>query len=220
MYIEMNNRNLVILLLLFLPPCQAVPFLNATSSISFYPKHQVFHKGDGSGVSGVRGFVRLAGGFTILPDASALFDTFVTVSGPIDLRETGTLTLLSNLSLGSNVTLSSGGMINGRGQTIILNGNLTLPSNKILHFKSNTAIDGRGHALTLGDYAQLFVDSSVTLTLQNMVLKSGAKSGIFPPVRCASSGSQLVLDNVVIEQQSDIPFYQVHFLVLPYVSSG
>lgn len=187
--------------------CQAAPSLDGTSSLVYQPFHQVFNAAGGA-QSKVQGFVRLGKGFTILPDASAIFDTFMTVSGPIDLRETGTLILNSSLSLGSNVTLSSGGVIHGYGNSIILRGDLAIPSRKIIHIKSDTIIDGRGHTLTVGDYGQLFIDNSVTLTLQNMVLKSGPKTTALPPFRCASSGSQLALDNVVLVPSADIPFYQ------------
>lgn len=203
-----RSKNILIgffFLLRIIISCHAVGFLNGTSTPVYSAINQVFHSG---ATSGAQGFVMLDGGFTALPAAQAVFDIFEPVSGPIDLRDTGILTLVDDLNLGANVTFSSGGLIDGRGHQLILGGNLTLPSNKILHFRSNTTIDGRGHTLTVGDYAQLFVDSAITLTLENIVLKSGAKTNVFPPVRCASSGSQLVLDNVVFEPGADIPFYQ------------
>lgn len=202
-----NKRYVVKIFLLassFFSILNADTPITGISATVYQAYHQVFH----SGGCLVQGFVSLDNGFTVLPGAYAVFDTFVPVNGPIDLRETGILTLIDDLNLGSNVTFSSGGIINGRGCTIFLGDSLTIPSNKIIHIGNNTTIDGRGNALIIGDYAQLMVDTSVTLTLQNMVLKSGSKTGVFPPVRCAGSASKLVLDNVVIEPQADIPFFQ------------
>ncbi|MFA6527739.1 MAG: WD40 repeat domain-containing protein, partial [Candidatus Babeliales bacterium] len=178
--------------------------LDGTSNVLVMNNNYVFHKGN----AGVAGSVRFGGGFTILADTSAVFDTFVTVSGPIDLRETGTLILIDDLQLGSNVTLSSGGNVDARGHALKLSGNLAIPNNKILHVMSNATIDGQGHTLTVGDYGQLFVDNNVTLTLQNMVLKSGAKTRVFPPFRCAGLQSKIVLNNLLFQSGGDIPFYQ------------
>lgn len=184
----------------------AAPFLDGTSTLVYKTTNQVFRAAGGS-QSKVQGFVQLGNGFTILSDASAIFDTFLTVSGPIDLRETGTLILNADLKLSANVTFSSGGSIQGYGNKVALAGNLTIPAGKILHISGNAIIDGRGHALNVSDYGQIFVDTSTTLTLQNVILRSGAKTSVFGPIRCAGSTSQLVLDNVVIEPQGDFPWY-------------
>lgn len=178
--------------------------LDGSSSAWLFNNPCVFHKGN----TGVGGFVRLGGGFTILPDASASFDTFIAANGGVDLRETGTLVLVGALGLGSSVTMSSGGNIDGRGNELVLGGNLTLPANKIIHLMSDTIIKGLGNTLTVGDYGQLLVDNSVTLTLQNMTLVSGAKTAVLPPIRCAGGKSNLVLDNVTLAPGADIPFYQ------------
>lgn len=176
--------------------------IDGSSNVVVLNTHQVFRKVNPK----ISGCVRLGNGFTILSDASACFDTFITASGPIDLRETGTLILNSNLGLGANVTLSSGGGIYGYGNAVILNGNLILPTTKVLHIMSDTIIDGQGHTLTVGDYGQLVVDPNATLTLQNIVVKAGQKCTFTPPFKCAALSSKLVLDNVIIESQSDVPF--------------
>lgn len=178
--------------------------LDGTANAWTFNNHCVYHKGN----TGVSGFVRLGGGFTILPDASTAFDTFITANGGIDLRETGTLVLAGALGFGSSVTMSSGGNIDGQGNQLVLGGNLTLPSNKIFHIMSDTIINGLGNTLTVGDYGQLLVDNSITLTLQNMTLVSGAKTAVLPPIRCAGSKSKLVLDSVTFSPGADIPFYQ------------
>jgi len=200
-------KKFIILFILLAAVCQAAPFLDGTSSLVYSSVHKVFHAAGGA-QSKVQGFVFLDNGFTILPDASAVFDTSVPVFGAIDLRETGTMTLANDLMLGSNVTLSSGGGLSGNGNSLILGNNLTLPTTKILHIMSDTKIDGQGHTLTMGELGQIFVDNNVTLTLQNMVFKSGYKTAVFPPVRCAGPGSKCALDNVVIQPTGDISFYQ------------
>jgi len=178
--------------------------IDGTSNAWTFNNHCVYHKGN----TGVSGFVRLGGGFTILPDASSVFETFISANGSIDLRDTGTLVLGGALGFGSSVTMSSGGNIDGHGNQLVLGGNLTLPANKSFHLMSDTVINGLGNTLTIGDYGQLFVDNNMTLTLQNMTLVSGAKTSVFPPIRCAGSGSKLVLDNVTLAPGADIPFYQ------------
>lgn len=193
--------------IVFVSFCLSAPFLDGTSLLVYKTANQVFRATGGS-QSKVQGFVRLGGGFTVLPNASVIFDSPITVSGAIDLRETGTLILNRDLSLDSNLVWSSGGNISGQNNTIFLGGSLTIPSSKVVHIQTSTIIDGQGQALIVGDYGQIFVDNNVTLTLQNMILRSGQKTAVFSPIRCAGLTSQLVLDNVIIESQGDIPFYQ------------
>ena len=179
--------------------------LDGTAGIVYATPHEVFHTGDV-----VRGFVRINGGFSIAPANSVLFDTFITVSGGIDLKSTGDLILNNNLTLDSGVTLTTGGIISGRGHAINLNGALTLTSTsfvRTLTIRSDTIFDGQGKSLVLGNRSQLFVESNVTLTLRNLVLKTGRYSQT-PPIQLASLGSKLALENVVIELGSDFDFRQ------------
>ena len=156
----------------------------------------------------VQGFVRLNSGFTIPDSGTVTLDTFITVSGGIDLRDTGQLQLLSDLLLDSSVTLSSGGQIKGRGHSIILNGNITIPANKTLQITGDTLIEGNGNTLLIDANAQLFVDTGITLTLKNLVLKNTRNSLATPPIGLAASGSKLALDNVVLAPTGDFLFPQ------------
>ena len=179
--------------------------LNGTAGIVYATTHRAFHDGEF-----VRGFVRLNNGFSIDPAASVLFDTFITVSGGIDLKDTGILTLNSDLNLESGVTLTTGGIINGHGHTIIMNGNVTLPATssvRPLIIRSDTIFDGKGKTLTIGDRSQIFVEDNVTLTLCNLVLKSGPFFQT-PPIMLASLRSKLALSNVVIDLGSNFDFRQ------------
>ncbi|MBS1988156.1 hypothetical protein JST56_04140, partial [Candidatus Dependentiae bacterium] len=80
--------------------------LDGTSSLVYKNQHHVFSDGESA-----RGYVRMNGGFTIKPGATATLDTVVSVSGSIDLRETGQMQLLKDLELDSGLTWSSGGSI-------------------------------------------------------------------------------------------------------------
>ncbi len=162
-----------------------------------------------------RGFVRLANGFTVEKKASGVgsthgscvfMDTCVSVSGAIDLRETNTIFLQSDLILDHGVTFSSGGNIYGYDRALILNGDLTIPDGKIIHTGGRVVIDGNGHKLLLGNSAQLFVDTDATLTLRNLVLQNTRNQPGHPAVQCASSGSKLCLDDVELALADDFYF--------------
>ena len=145
--------------------------LNGTVGLVYKAKNFVFHQGEQL----VRGFLRFNDGFTILQNASAVFDTWVTVSGSIDLRETGSLVLNGSLNLGSAFTFTSGGNILGCGHAIIMGGDLTLADTgfvRVLHVRNDLILDGQGKTFIVGDRAQLFVDSNVSLTLRHMTLRT------------------------------------------------
>jgi 6-phosphogluconolactonase (cycloisomerase 2 family) len=163
-----------------------------------------------------------------MPEASVIMDTLVTVSGGMDLQDTGTLILNNDLYLAHNVTLTDGGNIKGKSSTtpgagantIFMGGDLTLASTtyaRTLHItgdwcNSGTSgdliIDGGGHTLNIGDRAQIFVDQNVTLTLRNMTIKTGPKSLFKPAIQLASTGSKLALDNVMLDLGTDYHFVQ------------
>ena len=211
----------------------AVPTADSVDGTMF-PKyitnHYVFHNGAWI----ARGWVRFNNGFTVMPQAAVSMDTLTTVSGPIDLRDTGLLKLNNDLYLAHNVTLTSGGYIKGnaanygQANTIFMGGDLTLGANtygNVLHVTGDWAnngqsgdliIDGCGHTLTLSTNAQIFVDQNVTLTLRNMTIKTSPISGVLPtsrltskpPIQLASTGSKLALDNVVFDLNDDFNFKQ------------
>ncbi|MFH1254582.1 MAG: hypothetical protein V1646_04080 [bacterium] len=169
-----------------------------------------------------RGFVRLANGFTVEKKASGVgsthgscvfMDTCTSVSGAIDLRETNTIFLQSDLILDNGVTFSSGGNISGYDRALILNGDLTIPDGKIIHTGGRIVIDGNGHKLILGNSAQLFVDTDATLTLRNLVLQNTRNQPGHPAVQCAASGSKLCLDDVELALADDFYFNRGQFFI-------
>jgi Tol biopolymer transport system component len=166
------------------------------------------------------GLVRMTNGFTVAQPASGsgsthgasvYMDTCMSVSGAIDLRNTNTIILQSDLKLDNGVTLSSGGRIYGYDRALILNGDLTIPAGQILHIGGRIVIDGRGNRLILGSSSQLFVDMGSTLTLRNLVLLNILNNPGNPPVKCAAGGtaaycSNLCLDNVELALADDFWF--------------
>ena len=197
--------------------------LDGTSSVKYLTTTQIFRRGMDDYV---RGFARLGNGFAVASRASAFMDTNISVSGQMDLGETGTLVLLNNLYFDRSITLTSGGNIKGKAtvsgdaKTIFLGGDLTLAADsyaKVLHItgdwsNSGTSgdliIDGRGHTLDIQDRAQIFVDTNVTLTLRNMTIRTGPKSINNPPIQLAALGSKLALDNVMFDLGADLHFPQ------------
>ena len=196
--------------------------IDGTQFVKYITNHYVFHNNGNAWTA--RGWVRFNNGFTVMPLASVLMDTLTTVSGGFDLRDTGTLILNNDLYLTHNVTLTNGGNIKGQasstGQanTIFMGGDLTLASTtfvRTLHItgdwsnsgtSGNLIIDGCGHTLNIGDRAQIFVDTNVTLTLRNMTIKTGPMSLNNPAIQLAAHGSKLALDNVMFDLGADFHF--------------
>ena len=146
--------------------------------------------------------------------SSVFMDTCISVSGPIDLRETNTIVLLqSDLALDNGVTFSSGGSIYGYDRAVILGGDLTIPAGKIIHIGGRIMFEGNGNRLILGKSAQLFIDTNATLTLKNLVLQNTQNNPGNPPVQCAASGSQLCMDNVELALASDFYFNRGQFFI-------
>jgi len=187
--------------------------LDGTSNINYQADHVVLRNSATTCYNKLQGFIRLNNGFTILQDSHATLDTFITISGGMDLRGTATLDLDADLILDSKFTFSGGGKIKGDGNAIILNGNLTLPSNSWLEFITDTVIEGNGHELFLDDYAQLFVDNNVTLTLRNLILKNNKNLPGWPTVKLATHKSKLALENVELDLADDFYFNEGQLFV-------
>jgi len=153
-----------------------------------------------------QGFVRLNDGFTVMPSSCVTMDTVFSVSGGIDLRETSTIRLLKDLKFDSGVTLTTGGNIDGRGHTLILNGDFRIPANKVLHFNGDTILDARGHEIVIGENAEIFVDTNVTLTIANATVKTTHNVLTYPAIRCGAINSKLALNNVTLAPADDFWF--------------
>ncbi len=166
--------------------------LDGTVNLKYETANYTFANGDYA-----RGFVRLNNGFTVPAGASVSFNVLAPIAGPINLNDTGLITLEGDMTVTTNA-LVSGGIINGQGNTIFLSGDLTIPDGKVLEFSSSTVIDGQGHMLMLGTGAQLYVNgpAGTTLTLRNMSLHGvGDYLGI-PSINFATSTQKLTLMNM------------------------
>ena len=182
--------------------------VDGTTTPKYITTNQVFRNGEYA-----RGFVKLKAGATILNDAAAFFGIHEPLEGALDLRGTGTLSLEENLHLDSNFTLSGSGVIRGNNKTVFLGGNLTIPDNSVLHINSNTIIDGQGNNLTFGKRGKLFVDTNVTLTLQNMRIVQTFNNFSDPCVKLAAFKSKLALNNVELALSNDFLFNQGQLFV-------
>ncbi|MCF7799724.1 hypothetical protein K9M16_01865 [Candidatus Babeliales bacterium] len=214
----MKKKILFYNLLVFFIFCSKIlpkSILDGTTNIQYVSDHLVFHDEGTGGYYMAQGFVRLNNGFTVISTCTAFFDTFITVSGGIDLKRTGQIELLNDLTLDANVTLSSGGKINGRGNAIFLEGNLTIPDYSVLNFCGDTIIDGNGNELIIGDAAQLTIDMNKTLTLRNLTLKNTYSTFVYavPPIRPYATNSKVAFDNVRIEMSQDFLFTQGQFFI-------
>ncbi|MBY0352882.1 beta-propeller fold lactonase family protein [Candidatus Babeliales bacterium] len=191
------------LLVIFLLFGQALRATSLTGTVTqvYQDKHYVFRN-----FNTAKGYVRLNNGFTILAGQSAGLDTFVTVSGAIDLRTTGSLDLRGDLFLDAHVTWSSSGKIYGRGNAIHLGGSLSLPTDTIVQFIDDTIIDGHGNTLTLGAHAQLLLASDVSLTLKNMTIETTRNSSHIPIIRCFDQKGHVTLDNIELALTDDFAF--------------
>lgn len=175
--------------------------LNGTAGIVYQNQHYVFRDGDIA-----QGFVRLNGGFTILPGAQATMDLVASVSSGINLRETGELQLFNDLVLDSGVTFSAGGYLNGRSHALDFRGTFTMPYYQVLHIVSDTTIDGKGGTLLFSPNSHLFVEQNATLTLRNMHIHSTRNNPLMPIFRCSGNSSRIALDNVTVGLSEDFVF--------------
>jgi hypothetical protein len=168
------------------------------------------------------GYVCLNNGFTVIPQASSSsilnYNGCMPISGVIDLRETSTLNLLGDIEFDASVTLSTGGHIYGNGNSIILNGNLSIPAQKVIHICSGgngvigpsggATIRGNGNIIFIDHWAQIFVDMNTTLTISNARIKFSPRHAPgYPPIRLATPSSKLALDNVTIDMSDGCDFH-------------
>ena len=202
-------RSLCLLLLSFISTSLLANSITAYNNQTAYvTKNFVFHN-----EALAQGFVRLNEGFTVAPHSCVNMDVLFTISGGIDLRETSTIRMLKDLKFDSGVTLTTGGNIDGRGHTLILNGDFRIPAGKVLHFNGDTILDARGNEIIIGENAEIFVDTNVTLTILNATIKTTRNAPTFPALRCGAFNSKLALDNVVLEPADDFLFLGGRFFI-------
>jgi len=153
-----------------------------------------------------QGNINFLGGITLLGGTVTLTSVGLIESG-VNLRHSSTLDLYSDLHLGSSVTFSSSSghyfNIDANGNTIYLNGDLTLADDMILEFLSGGIIDGQGHNLKIGHRSQLLIDGGMSVTLRNLTVKNTLNTFAHPALRCIDWFSHLTLDNTLLALNDD-----------------
>jgi len=166
-----------------------------------YSFHHVFSPGYNTIGSQITWFKE---GFTLPAGATLFIEDPIFIFGPIILNDTGILYLDDHLHFSSDLTFTSGGLIEGNGYTLILEGNTTLAGNKILRFIGDIIVDGLNNKFILDESAQIAIDNNVSVTLRNMTIKNlqdSTNKGL-----SLSEGSTLCLQNVKIELANNYTF--------------
>lgn len=182
--------------------------LDGTVNLKYEPTSYTFANGDFA-----RGFVRLNGGMVVPAGATVTMNVVAPVAGSINLNGSGKLSLEGDLTLASNATLPNGGVIDGQGKALFLNGNLSIPANKVLKVTSNTIIDGQGHEIDLkngliGGRILINGPAGTRVTLRNLTLRGVKDFDGTPAIDILGSPNQtLVLENVKIYFSGDYYFW-------------
>jgi len=165
-----------------------------------------------SSLSTVWGFLTYQNGFSVNSTVTLQLGMASPVKGgEVNLANGSVVELLTDLVLGSTAWLKIGAssgdtayMIGNSG-ALICDGNLSIPDNRNIRFtNSDIVIDCKDNYLNLGLGSQLIVDSNVTLTLRNLILRGlkGTANGVGGIVFIDNSSS-LALQNVIIELEDD-----------------
>jgi ribosome modulation factor len=156
-------------------------------------------------------------GITINATKTLTLNTPITISGALNLGESGTLKLNNDVHFASGVTISTGGYVNGNGtfstagSSIILEGNLTIPTGQTVSIKGGTIIDGQGHDLYL--YGNLSLDSDLSATLRNVNIHylSGSQ------INASGATTWLTLQDVNLFLDGDYDFSNGRLFILDNV---
>ena len=132
-------------------------------------------------------------------DGRAILSSTINLNG-------ATLTNYGDILFSSQTTIESSGYLNPQGHAYIFGSNLNIPENVTLTFTSNGIMDGQGYNLIFGNNAQILIDSNVTLTLKNLTINNSLNTITNPPIKCLSSSSKLILDDVKFALDDDFAF--------------
>jgi len=169
--------------------------------IKIYDEHQVY-----SGDSTEQNFVYFKNGFTVDAHKTLALNTPVPVTGNINLQDLGIIELQNDLNVSSNAYLTSGGIIDGNGYSLVLSCSFSIPENKQLHIVSDTIINGHGTTLYLEPHARIVVDHGVTLTLKNIRIKNTRNNLSNPIIRPTGHGARVALQDVELALADDFIF--------------
>jgi hypothetical protein len=182
--------------------------LDGTVNLVYEATSYTFANGDYA-----RGFVRLNGGLVVPAGATVTMNVVEPVAGSVNLNGSGALSLEGDLQLASNATIPNGGVIDGQGKTLSLNGDLSIPAHKALTITSNTVIDGQGHEIVfkdglIGGRMLINGSSGTRVTLRNLTLRGVREFDGTRAIDILGSPNQtIVLENVKIYFSGDYYFW-------------
>ncbi len=156
-------------------------------------------------------------GFTIPNGKTLILNDPLRVSGNLSLGDgLGVLQLGGDLTLGSDSYLTSAGKINGGGYTLKLTNSFVVPnSGHPLKFTGNAVVDGGGQVVSFDPGAYLLVDSGMSVTLRNMILRLPvlSRSNNQETLTLAGNTSCLTLQNVTVSLEANYVFSTGHLFV-------
>ncbi len=144
-------------------------------------------------------------GVTVAATKTLGLDITLPISGNINLSGSGILQLNGDLIFDSGTYLTSGGIIKGEGNTLLLTSSFVIPPSSRLKIMSNMVIDGQGNNLITGQGARLIVDPSVSVTLRNITWFNNNSA---QHLEMRADTSNLTLDNVDISFDRNFNFTQ------------
>ena len=154
-------------------------------------------------------------GFSVGAGQTLELDAVLPVSGNINLADTGILQLNGDLILDSQAYLTSGGVLKGEGNTLVLTSSLVIPAGKTLTLGSNIIIDGQGNNLVMGAGAKLQLDTTASVTLRNLNWFNDGDGSI---INITDDNAQITLDNVNTAFDTDVAFNNGYLFIANDVS--
>jgi len=185
---------------MFVQNIRAVSIINSMGYI--FGSHQFYEN------ERAYGQICFKNGFTVTSTHSIVLDITGPVFGALELNETGTIQLRSDLVLGSTASFPSGGCIDGLGNSLVLTGSLVISPHKTLRITSDSIIDGEGNTLYFDEHSNIVIDHGVTLTLRNLRVKNKRNNSVNPIICPISFGSKLALQKVDLRLRDDFIFGQ------------
>jgi len=170
-------------------------------AIRIYETHQIY-----SSNAVEENYVYYKDGFTIQDGVILTLQTPIPAMGNINLSNPGILSLSGDFYLGSNAYLTSGGIIDGNGYSLVMSCSFAIPENQYLRFTSDTTINGHGSTLFLDPHARLIVDCGVTLTIKNVRIKNMRNDVNNPIIRLMGYNSRVALQDVELALADDFEF--------------
>jgi len=132
-------------------------------------------------------------GFTVAAGKTLNVDVTLPLAGNINLNGSGILDLDGDVILDSGAYLTSGGIIKGDGNTLVLTSSFVVPAGSRLKITGDTVIDGQGNNFVIDQGARLIIDPSVSVTLRNL---NWFNDNAAPFFEMRADSSVLTLDTV------------------------